>query len=65
MADIVDIANDFGQISLDNAISHIQNLPVAAVAAGVCLECEKPVSSELRWCDTDCRDDWQRWNPGA
>jgi len=26
---------------------------------GKCLCCEEPLAPPLRWCDSDCRDDWQ------
>jgi len=29
-------------------------------ATGACLNCREPVASGLRWCDTDCRDDWEK-----
>lgn len=27
---------------------------------GACLWCGEPLASPLRWCDEDCRDDWER-----
>lgn len=27
---------------------------------GACLWCGKPLAPPLRWCDADCRDDWER-----
>ncbi|MDR1646826.1 MAG: hypothetical protein LBR88_02170 [Zoogloeaceae bacterium] len=33
--------------------------PVAPEATGFCLNCGAPLAQGLRWCDTDCRDDWQ------
>lgn len=26
---------------------------------GACLHCGAPLSPPQRWCDADCRDDWQ------
>jgi len=37
----------------------------AVDAIGICIECGDQIAVGLRWCDKDCRDDWQRWNPGA
>ena len=37
----------------------------SAAVVSVCIECGKHIAQGLRWCDKDCRDDWQRWNPGA
>lgn len=27
---------------------------------GACLWCGEPLRHPLRWCDADCRDDWER-----
>ena len=27
---------------------------------GLCYYCQSPVRPNARWCDEDCRDDWQR-----
>lgn len=32
----------------------------APAACGHCLWCDAPLSAGQRWCDTDCRDDWER-----
>jgi hypothetical protein len=29
-------------------------------ATGVCLNCEAPLAEGRRWCNADCRDDWER-----
>jgi len=31
-------------------------------ATGVCLNCGAKIAEGLRWCDADCRDDWQHRN---
>lgn len=28
-------------------------------ATGFCLFCDEPLAPERRWCDAQCRDDWQ------
>ncbi len=65
MADDFDLASEREEIARAKAIENIQALPSAAVANGFCLECEEPVAEGLRWGCKECRDDWQRWNPGA
>lgn len=65
MTDEFDMASDREQMARDKAIAEIQSKPLAAAAKGICLECEKPVAEGVRWCCKECRDDWQRWNPGA
>ena len=64
MADDVDIASDLEQIRRDAAIAHVANKKPAAIANGLCQECGAALVKGARWCDNDCRDDWQRWNPG-
>jgi len=32
-------------------------------SGGHCLNCEAEIDLLMRWCDTDCRDDWQKRNP--
>ena len=27
---------------------------------GACLWCGAPLAPPLRWCDADCRDDWEK-----
>jgi hypothetical protein len=63
MADELDLASEREQIARDKAVSVIQNRPPAATANGYCLECQDPVKEGVRWCDADCRDDWQKRNP--
>lgn len=29
-------------------------------STGACLWCEAPLPDGQRWCDADCRDDWER-----
>ncbi len=65
MADDFDLASDREQLARDKAIALIQSKPLSAEAKGICLECDKPVDDGVRWCCKECRDDWQRWNPGA
>lgn len=59
MADICDQADDVIQAGLDNAADaarHAGRLP----ARGRCHNCDALLVGDLRFCDADCRDDWQR-----
>lgn len=47
----------FLTVSLANSRSKMVDSPVAK---GVCLYCDERLAPPLRWCDKDCRDDWQR-----
>jgi hypothetical protein len=44
----------------DRAVSLALRKPIGPEAVGVCLHCGEPVGDGRRWCDGDCRDDWQR-----
>jgi hypothetical protein len=64
MADEIDRANDRAQQFNEQSI-------LAAIASahplqpiGTCYNCDDAVSEGLRFCDAECRDDWQRANPG-
>lgn len=52
-----DTAQFFQEVSIRNALS---KSVVGPVATGSCLNCTEPVEKPKRWCDADCRDDWQR-----
>lgn len=30
------------------------------ISTGYCLFCGEPLEAGRRWCDADCRDDWQK-----
>lgn len=34
--------------------------PVGPVATGRCLNCDEIVSDHDRWCDANCRQDWEK-----
>jgi hypothetical protein len=34
--------------------------PEAPAANGHCLNCDAHVAPKQRWCDVNCRDDWQK-----
>lgn len=33
--------------------------PDGPAATGHCLNCGEPLTPGLRWCDCNCRDDWE------
>lgn len=47
---------------LERELEHLLRLRRAAAPApaGACLSCGAPLAAHLRWCDVDCRDDWER-----
>lgn len=61
MADDIDRAQD--REMLDRVLA-IQAAAVPALTAvGVCHNCDASVPPGAKFCDIDCRDDWQKRNP--
>ena len=60
MADIIDRAND--RAEQDLARARAARRMVGPDPVGYCLSCGPGVKlpHPQRWCDGDCRDDWQR-----
>lgn len=61
MTDIADLADDEVGGAVDRAMRNIDTRREAE-ATGFCLSplCGEAVDPPKRWCDADCRDDWQR-----
>lgn len=59
MADIVDRANDVAALMAEAAVAEISRAQPAARATGFCLWCGYVVTDGARWCDAECRDDWE------
>jgi hypothetical protein len=59
MADAVDRANDLAQTEID---AIVRNRPSAKLPPGHghCLYCDEPLDPPRRWCDADCRDDFEK-----
>ena len=60
--DDLDIASEREQIARDRAIESLRNTKADIFHTGFCLCCSEKIIEPLRWCDIDCRDDWQRFN---
>lgn len=57
MSDDVDVASMQEEAYLAAALNRRHaSLP----AIGQCYSCGESVSGRLRFCDTDCRDDWEK-----
>lgn len=57
MSDDLDLASDREYLARHFAQSIRK--PEGPAATGFCLYCEDFVVAPLRWCNADCRDDWQ------
>lgn len=66
MADEFDHASELEEWALKHAL-HEQAKKAAEArkihATGRCLYCDEPLPDGHRWCNAECRDDWQRENP--
>lgn len=62
MTDIVDDAQKAVEFNLKTALHHCRRDEPNAVATGFCLYCDEPIEPPRRWCNADCRDEWQREN---
>lgn len=57
MADFADLGS--AREALDTELARKVRKPVGPAATGLCLSCDAPLPDGRRWCDADCRDDWQ------
>jgi hypothetical protein len=48
---------------LDRDLALRQKKPEGPQPTGACLNCTAALGEGLRWCDADCRDDWESRNP--
>lgn len=61
MSDPADQGNDAAELFLDIAKRN-HKPPVEIHGIGICLNCGAAVEGEKRWCDTECRNDWEQAN---
>lgn len=45
------------QLALSKALRAADKVPRSS---GKCLWCEEPVAQGRRWCNSECREDWER-----
>ena len=63
MTDIADLASE--REELIRAAALAERKPEGPKATGHCLECGHPFAVHKdgrRWCNAECRDDWERRN---
>lgn len=59
MTDIIDYASDREQLDRDRAIDAARSTHPVAKATGRCLWCNTELTYGKRWCDAECREDWE------
>ena len=62
MCDEADIAQVTQEIMLKANLKNSARFTVSAVAIGECLFCGETVPEHVRWCDVECRNDWEKEN---
>jgi hypothetical protein len=56
--DDADRANAEVERSLQEALR--SRRPEGPLPQGACLLCDEPVDGQRRWCDADCRNQWEK-----
>lgn len=56
--DIIDQANAAAEVFHREAITRRQ--PEGPPATGYCLNCDAHLAPKQRWCNLDCRADWEK-----
>ena len=59
MSDIFDQASDREQLERDLAIASARKPLASTQATGHCLWCNAALEQGKRWCDAECREDWE------
>lgn len=60
MADEIYLASLRMDALIDGQVEQARRKSATAQSAiGKCLNCQAELEPPLRWCDSDCRDDWQ------
>lgn len=59
MSDIIDDANDKAARDLKLCIEVARKPKPLPPPTGLCFNCGETIDTATRWCDDDCRDDWQ------
>jgi len=61
MSDDADLANDTAAVLLDAALANRRAARAELQCGrGFCLNCAAEIERPLRWCDEQCREDWER-----
>ena len=60
MQDDFDKASDLEQTVRDFAIERVRSQSKIFEPTGFCLNCREPISKSKRFCNIDCRDDFQK-----
>lgn len=59
MADEADRGNDTAELFLQAALLNRKG-PTLPHGIGICFNCAAAVEGDARWCDAECRQDWEQ-----
>lgn len=65
MPDLIDNTQEIIEFEIELLVKAGVECKNPVLATGHCLNCDAPLEAsvldvEMRWCDHDCRDDWQK-----
>lgn len=62
MSDLIDFAQEQTEYLHEKRIAEVRSRAgtLEAAPTGRCLNCEEPLALGIRFCDADCRDDYQK-----
>ena len=60
--DEVDIAERATEALMAARLAQVRERKDEAPHTGHCLNCGEPLPAGRRWCDADCRDEWEARN---
>lgn len=61
MGDFFDKVAEVETAFRDAALAEARSKGQEHAPTGECLWCAEPLDDDRRWCDADCRDDWQSY----
>lgn len=64
MADEADKGNEAAELFLKSALYQRKRktVPIHIKGIGICLYCLEEVEGDRRWCNAECRDEWEKEN---
>lgn len=57
--DDADITGERAEVEMERRLKAAHDFAPEAKACGMCLNCAEPVPDGRRWCDAECREDWE------
>ena len=58
--DEIDLASDMMEAQISRAVAKASGQEIPKNQTGKCLYCREAVENGRRWCDADCREEYER-----